>query len=209
MKSIAKILTGCTALILMAGCGAYEKIDDEYQKEADAQRIKHFYEIADLIEEYKDKVGHYPLENIRETLKTADGSFKDDETKQMYELNPEVECLITPREIADRIKNRPGTFMRVHYNVLNKELSDALGREIVLPYDPQEVPVFKPNFYVYLYRNGEYFFIVHLYEPYAHATLISEHFYKLQVTSIKNHKQGIVNYKEMREKQPPTMPTAR
>ena len=57
-----------------------DKANAEYQAFADGERVKHFFQMADLIEEYKDKIGHYPLADHRETLKLEDGSFKDEST---------------------------------------------------------------------------------------------------------------------------------
>ncbi|OVE75143.1 hypothetical protein BVX97_05505 [bacterium E08(2017)] len=201
IRFLGRILCGLVVTVMLAGCGGNSAMDEEYQKQADEQRIKHFYEIADLVEEYKDKVGHYPLATQKEMLKNADGAFDDDDSKKIYEMNPEVECLITPREIPERIKNRPGTFLRVSYDKMNSELSKGLGREVTLPYDPQEKPVYKPNFYVYVFRGGDYYLSVHLYDEYKHAQKVSDHFYKLQVTSVVDQKHGIVNYRQMRDKE--------
>jgi hypothetical protein len=195
-----RFILGFVSLTLLAGCGAYEKIDTEYQKDADAKRVADLYQIAELVEEYRDKVGFYPLAKQRENLKAPDGGFEDNDTKLFYESNPEAECLITPRDVSDKIKNRPGAYIRVSYEAMNTELSKALGREVILPYDPQKVWVHRPNFYVYLYRDGNYYLAVHLHEPHLHSKKIAEHFYKLEVTSFEKHPSGIVNYRKLREK---------
>jgi hypothetical protein len=44
-------------------------------------------------------------------------------------------------------------------------LSKTLAREVVLPRDPQKVPTYAPNVYVYFVMPDEFCVVSHLYKP--------------------------------------------
>jgi len=140
---------------LIAGIGACTLFiingDTGYQRAQDPVRIKHATYIASVIEEYKQKTGHFPMpEELLGKNKTF-MVFIGRSVKQEDEFS--------------QIPALRGGALFANSSYLEGELSRVLQREIVLPRDPQKVTTFAPNIYVYYSSPTLTCIYAHLFEP--------------------------------------------
>jgi len=131
----------------------YKAVDEKYQKAQDPIRIRHVDEIANIAIEYAAKTGKAPLQELSEN---ENSSF----------------LAIIGRSVAEEdhfgeleVLSKGALF--VNSKLLEEQLSQGLGRKIILPRDPQKVATFAPNAYLYLYSSGQICVAAHLFEPSA------------------------------------------
>ncbi len=144
------------ALVLIAGAAAfvllvYPAMEEGYQTAQDPVRIQHGDEIIALVLEYIEAVGPPPLHDL---VMENDASFRIMIGRNMAEEDGFA-------AIPDLW---PGEFW-MNSPELEAALSEGLGRNIVLPRDPQTVATFAPNVYVYFVSKSQFCVAVHLYEP--------------------------------------------
>ncbi len=107
--------------------------------------------------EYADKTGEFPFQN-----KTSERPF--------------MVLVGHSTSSEDRFSQVEALKRGAHYansGYLEKELSEALGREIKLPRDPQLVATYAPNVYVYFVAKGLACVAVHLYYPSGESVMYS------------------------------------
>jgi hypothetical protein len=119
-------------------------MENMYQADADIVRIKHFDYYAKLLTEYYLLNGKYPFQ------------YEKDAPVYVY--------IMTNIQTKDYSSTDP----YIHYTVDDKyffeELSNGLGIEIYEKYDPQQYGADgRPNAYVYMVHNDNFFFAIHLY----------------------------------------------
>ena len=136
----------------------------KYQHDADILRLNDLRVMGEIIQEYKEKTGTYPLEGITDLqhfvlIGTGEQIHPDLE-------RPDIEHEETSTEDFERI------------------LSEGLGREISLPLDPQLRATMKPNFYIYMIESDRYFLAVHLHESHGIAKEVGRFYYKLEVSNV-------------------------
>ncbi len=180
-KSIACIIflvmTMLTAIIF-----SFDRTEAGYQKDADIIRLHHLKYYTNLIEEYKEKTGKYPLQE-----------------KIMPSFPVYVEIANSWQEADATSYNDAIPFP--HYNGADKEffeeLEKGLGRSINQYYDPQKVSNGRPNFYVYLVdEEGNYYFAIHTYSAYPFSYKLAKHYYKVQVTNNLSDNNGKAIYSD-------------
>lgn len=182
-KSFNEIITMAKDLPL--GKTAKKAIDDlqktgtssTYQHDADIVRLKHLKYLGGLIEEYHEETGRYPLQsddNIENYVNIA--SFSQ---KKYTQGGPPYEHRETAVE---------------EFKVV---LEKGLGRNINLPFDPQLVPVNKPNFYIYMVKGDQYYLAVHLYDGSGFARKIAPYYFKAEISNISVSSQKIYKYNEL------------
>ena len=125
----------------------YRAMDESYQNAMDPIRIGDAKHIVDVILEYADATGSLPFEKqaSEKPFMVLIGHSRQDE--DMF--------------AQEKVLSRDAVF--ANSNVLEAELSRGLGREIVLPRDPQRVATYAPNVYIYFVSKGQLTVISHLY----------------------------------------------
>jgi len=150
------VLGGCGLLILVLAIAApfafkaiYRAMDASYQESADRTRTKHADEIASLVFEYAEETGKLPFQD----------QSKDTPFMVLIGRSEQAEDAWAQEEVL----KKGATF--TNSSVFEAELSKGLGRDIVLPRDPQKVPTFAPNVYVYFIADGQFTVVAHLFSP--------------------------------------------
>lgn len=156
---VKKVLMGVAflalALIGVAGFAvvAYRVADARYQKDMDVVRQKDAQEIFALVQEYANKTGHLPFQDIAADKPLMVIIGHSDQEEYFFAEDP--------------VLKRDANYSRsVH---LDEMLSKELNRKIVLPRDPQKVPTYAPNVYVYFVAGNEVAVASHLHSPHAEA----------------------------------------
>lgn len=168
-RPLKKIFIGCLVLIALLGGGIVYLFtfgETAYQKQADKTRVQDLFTIANWIEAYYDEVGYYPFAN-------------------KGEANSYNAVLIGSLEQTDGLVPPPW-IQEVRYSVedFEKELSEVLGQEVQLPFDPQNYSTdSRPNVYDYKTYNGDYFLKVYLYKGNDYTQFVGTNFYTLEVSS--------------------------
>lgn len=139
------------------------KAYEEFQKDADAVRLKHLKYYGDLLEEYKKKTGTYP--------------FMSEASIPLYVhvASPEQEQYAQMRPPYSHSIKTFKSFVKV--------LEKGLSREIDEYYDPQYAPDYKPNFYIYMANKGSYFFAIHQHQEYSFSNKIAKHYNKVEISN--------------------------
>lgn len=149
----------------------------EYQDDADIFRLRHLKYMAELIEEYYQKRGKYPLQGdvAMSNYVHIANTFQEEYAKE----RPPFSHKLTP------------------LHVFIDSLEAGLGRKVTLKYDPQKVPANKPNFYVYLIQDNYYFFAVHLHNSFSFSKYIAPYYNKAEVTNLSPNTDGQSTLKEL------------
>jgi hypothetical protein len=72
------------------------------------------------------------------------------------------------------------------YETFEKDLKRVLGVNIQIPFDPQKVELYAPNFYTYIYDGKNYLISANLYNPNDRTIKIDCHYFKYELGSILN-----------------------
>jgi hypothetical protein len=147
-----------------------EKMDTGYQHDADIFRLRHLKYFGELIEEYHQKTGKYPLQGDSKT--------------QHYVL------LAAPHQ-RKYTQGTPAQFKVTDVEKFRVILKEGLGREIEFKFDPQKVPVGAPNFYIYMIEDDSFFFAVHLYNSRSFTNPLGKHYHKLEITNEEPNRRGL------------------
>jgi hypothetical protein len=153
-----------------------EKMDREYQHDADLFRLRHLKYYGQLIEEYHQKTGKYPLQGDCET--------------------PHYVLLAAPHQ-QKYAQGTPEQFKVTDVETFRAVLKEGLNRDIAFKFDPQKVPVGAPNFYIYMVEEDSYFFAVHLYNSRSFANPLGKHYHKLEITNEKPNRRGLWKLEEL------------
>jgi len=153
-----------------------EKMDKEYQHDADIFRLRHLKYFGELIEEYHQKTGKYPLHGESET--------------QHY-------VLIAAPHQQKYAEGTPPQFKVTDVESFRSVLKTGLGRDIEFKFDPQKVPVGAPNFYIYMIEGDSFFFAVHLYNGRAFTNPLGKHYHKLEITNEEPNRRGLWKLEEL------------
>ena len=149
------------ALLLLPFAPAFP----DFQSDADVIRLRHLAHYSELIEEYRERQGHYPFAGRYPEIPT-------------YVLIANQE-----QESSTNSKN-PNEHRRIEDSEFFAELSTVLEREVEERYDPQYVARHRPNFYIYMVVRGEFFFAVHLNQELPFASKVGPHYNKVEVSSV-------------------------
>lgn len=147
-----------------------EKMDKEYQHDADIFRLRHLKYFRELIEEYHQKTGKYPLQGESETRHYV---------------------LIAAPHQKKYTEGTPPQFKVTDVESFRSILKKGLGRDIEFKFDPQKVPVGAPNFYIYMIEDDSFFFAVHLYNARSFTNPLDKHYHKLEITNEEPNRRGL------------------
>ncbi|MBV1877714.1 MAG: hypothetical protein KUG79_08735 [Pseudomonadales bacterium] len=82
----------------------------------------------------------------------------------------------------------------VHYSEFKNAIESTLKMEMIIPFDPQLVPVNKPNFYVYRSDKSGYTLTAHLFNGKGISKKIDKYYYELNVSNNSNSKASVYTY---------------
>ena len=153
-----------------------EKMDRAYQHDADIFRLRHLKYFGELIAEYHQKNGKYPLQGESDT--------------QHY-------VLIAAPHQQKYTEGTPEQFKVTDVERLRSVLQEGQDRNIAFKYDPQKVPVNAPNFYIYMVEGDSYFFAVHLYSERSFANPQGKHYHKLEITNEEPNRRGLWKFDDL------------
>ena len=163
----------------------------QYQAAIDCKRIQAVHEIADWAERFHAKQGHYPLANHyplpdgKQSITAISVIITDKTLPKSYAVNP-------PREIEGMLIP-PGRF--------EKEIEQALGIDIKLPYDPQTNFAWEKRFYLYkALSDGHYSVSGILFSATEHTQKQANHRHQYQVGSTPSQVNRTRQYKTIQNK---------
>lgn len=171
-KKLLIISATVLMVVVVLACTAtywYMKIggaSESYQHDADIVRLGDLKSLGEQIEEFYTRTGRYPLQGKSDLPNYV--HIGTPEQERYIEGGPPYPHVVTP---ADEFR---------------QEMVSGLGEGASIPFDPQKVPVNKPNFYIYAIDGGTYNLAVHLHNPYPFARKIGEHYYKLEISNSAN-----------------------
>ena len=138
------------ATLATSSCrSAYVAADTVYQRAQDPARLAAADSLRALVREYRERSGgHLPFEE---------------------RAHAQPFMIVIGRSVAheDEMAQTPALLRGARWsnsNELEAELSRVLERPISLPREPQRVPTFAPNVYLYFISGREYCVVVHLFE---------------------------------------------
>ena len=149
MKKLLIISGSLVAIVVALIYFAYPLLDAQYQRDMDLIRRDHAHQIADVIREYAEKTGHLPFQ-------------------EQAEDRPFMVLIGHSPEHEDHFANDPVLQRDAQWansSLLESMLKKELGREVQLPRDPQKVPTYAPNVYVYFISGNQMVVLSHLYYP--------------------------------------------
>lgn len=106
-------------------------LEENYQDEMDKIRMGHVNQISDVIYDYYKVTGRYPL--------------------QEEVTNKPITVFVTKKEIKETFieQAKKNNYKLVKFDKFKAEVEKVLGEKITFPEDPQSVPTFAGNFYIY------------------------------------------------------------
>lgn len=174
MNRIAAVFT---FLCLASTSFALFGMEEKYQHDADIYRLNHLIYFGELIEEYHQKTGKYPLQGQSEYQHYV--HIAAPHQQKYAQGGPPYKHDVTDIE----------TFRKV--------LEEGLGRKVDFKFDPQKVPVSAPNFYIYMIEDESFFFAVHLYGERSFANPLGEHYHKVEITNEPPDRRGLWQFQEL------------
>jgi len=175
-RHVAAFVAACLVLITLfpGGILAAPPVPDEqseaFQIDADTVRLRHLRYYSDLIEEYHATTGAYP--------------FVDEADIPIYVY------VATPEQQKYTGMNPPHAHRNKSFRELVLLLEQALERGVAEHYDPQQVPLNKPVWYLYTVHQGTWSFAVYLRNPFSFADNIGLNLYKVAVSNSPAEENG-------------------
>ncbi|WP_417764955.1 hypothetical protein [Shewanella chilikensis] len=136
---------------------------EDLQHDFDIARLNDLEVLSGYIEQYHSITGKYPFQGEVDYPHYV--HIATQEQQKYAQGGPPYEHKKTPS------------------SDLLRELVSVLGDEISVPFDPQRMPVNKPNFYIYMVVDDVYFLAVHLHNDFPFAQKVANYYYKVEVTS--------------------------
>jgi hypothetical protein len=146
MKKWILGITVSLALLVVLGWTTLWLMERGYQMNMDPIRRQHARQIASLVQEFAEKTGSLP--------------FQEEATE-----TPFMVFIGRSAEEEDRFANDPvmkRNAVWANSSELEAVLSEGLGRTVRLPRDPQSVPTYAPNVYVYFVAGKQFTVVSHL-----------------------------------------------
>ena len=132
-----------------------------FQVDADIYRLKHVKHYSELLQKYNAKTGKYPFQGDSELPTYV--FVANDAQKLPDGQNPNPHKVKSYKEFALELRKAVGDFEQL--------------------FDPQYVANKKPNFYIYMIIEDQFFFAVHVSQDYPFAKKIADGYYKVEVSN--------------------------
>ena len=149
MKKLLVVIVGVIAVLALLLYIFYPSLESRYQSDMDPIRRNHAHEIVEIIQEFADKAGHLPFQE----------QAKDQPFMVLIGHSPEHEDHFANDPVLQKGGQWANSFL------LESILEKELGREVKLPSDPQKVPTYAPNVYIYFISGNQMTVMSHLNYP--------------------------------------------
>jgi hypothetical protein len=180
MKKITFKLFVLFLTILQVACTDYEGgTSKSMQEDFDKIRLDHILIINDIVNEYKEKTGHFPLENYSEKPVYVKIATKEQIDNDKGRSNVFLD--LSSRAVDGKIPDQPKSISEVTLKEFTSVLEKGLQRTIKIPVDPQKVPVNKPSLYYYTYYLGVFDVTAFLHNDFTFARKIGQFYNKITV----------------------------
>jgi len=149
---------------------------------SDADRIAHVHSIARLVEDFKQKVGHYPYEEA--FLNPTPGFAPVPATVN-----------ITRQQLPEQYQYPPPGVSGVVYthDQFRDYLQELLGRDVELPVNTEPAP----RFYQYHFDGRHYYVSAELFESTSATRQIAPERHKYQVSSTSVPERKILRFQDI------------
>ena len=165
------------------------------QEDFDKIRLDHLFIINDIVNEYKEKTGHFPLGNYSEkpvyVIIATKEQIENDKGRSRVFLD------LSTRAVDGKIPDQPQSIVKVSLQEFISELETGLECPVEIPVDPQRVPVHKPSLYYYTYYLGVFDVTAFLHNDFSFARNLSEFYNKITVGHRSYPPSGIWTPKEL------------
>ena len=166
------------------------------QEDFDIIRLDHIFIIDGLVKEFKQKTGRYPFEESDSQPPVAT-IIETDYQKKSHDGQVPIFLDLEIRESNGVRLPKPKRIDVRTIQELEKEISNGLGRDIILPKDHQNVPVNKPSVYLYTYYLHEYEITAFLHNDFEFARPMGPFYNKITLSSNAAHHMGIWKAEEL------------
>lgn len=156
-------LTEADILELKYGSAELMGVVKGFQDDADIYRLRHLEYYGSIIEEFKQKLGYYPLQG-REELPVY--VFIANKVQEEY-----TDLTLEEAHLRYSLADFYG------------ELSKGLGRPVRQYFDPQYEPIYKPNFYIYSIHGDQYRLTAHVSKAYSFSRKIRDHYFLVEISN--------------------------
>jgi len=167
-----KMLIACYLAICVFGCDFEGGTSKSMQEDFDKIRLDHILTINSLVEEYKTATGKYPFEN-KPGQRPVAVIIETEKQKETHAGHVPLYLDLDSRAIDGVVPDQPPRVDMHTIQEFEKLLSSELKREIVLPKDPQSIPVNKPSVYIYTYYLSVYDITAFLHHDLSFARKLS------------------------------------
>ncbi len=200
MSKFSYILILLFVIISQVSCSDIEGgTSKSMQEDFDRIRLDHVLTINSLVNEYIEKVGHFPLSNYSEKPVYVKIATEEQITNDKGRSNVFLD--LNTRIVDGNIPKQPKGIEEVTLQEFTSELEKVLQRNVEIPVDPQKVPINKPSLFYYTYYLGVFDVTTFLHNNFSFARNLGEFHNKLTVGHRSYPKSGIWTPEELIEQQ--------
>jgi hypothetical protein len=190
MRKLCLILLISFFAFLQTSCSEMEGgTSKSMQQDFDKIRLDHILIINNLVNEYKEKVDHFPFANHSEKpvyVKIAtEEQIKNDKGRSNVFLD------LSTRTVDGKTPEQPKSIEEISFQEFSAELEKGLQRPVKIPVDPQKVPVNKPSLYYYTYYLGVFDVTAFLHNSFPFARNLGQFYNKITVGHRSYPQSGI------------------
>lgn len=166
--------------LLLFSCSNFEGGTSKLmQEDFDKIRLDHILIISNLVNEYKEKNGHFPFANRSE--KPVVVTIASEEQIENDKGRAPIFVDLNTRATDGNTPEQPKSIEKVSLREFAAELERGLQRAVTLPVDPQKVPVNKPSFYYYTYYLGVFDVTAFLHNEFSFTRPLNQYNNKITV----------------------------
>lgn len=181
------------ALLALAACrpagfegGTFRPMQEDF----DRIRLDHLFILDTLLREYASRTGTLPFAAGTDSMPSVVVIATADQRAR----NEDILQIRVDRELRGTDGVPAPAPQRPQFHTAERfqaELSRALGRTVVLPVDPQQVPVNKPSVYVYVLYRGVYDVSAFLHQEFGFARALGPYHHKVALAGRTLPRVGI------------------
>jgi hypothetical protein len=200
MKKLNFILFILLLIFLETSCSDIEGgTSKSMQEDFDKIRLDHILTINELINEYKEKIGHFPVENY--STKPVYVKIATVEQIENDKGRSNVFIDLSTRAADGKLPEQPKSIEEVTLKEFTSILEKGLQRTIKVPVDPQKVPINKPSLYYYTYYLGVFDVTAFLHNEFSFARNMGQFYNKITVGHRSYPQSGIWTPKDLMDQE--------
>ncbi len=166
--------------LLQVSCSEFEGgTSKSMQEDFDKIRLDHILMINDLVNEYKEKTGHFPFAGYSEKPVYVVIATEEQMENDKGRLNVFLD--LSSRAVDGKIPDHPDSIEKLTLGEFTSELKKGLQRPVEIPVDPQKVPVNKPSLYYYTCYLGVFDVTAFLHNNFSFSRNLGQHYNKITV----------------------------